>query len=351
MDKDKRVYSPSIEGAQHGKKGLVGFAEFAKNSGAVGFQPSCSMLERTDGEGFMTAAEIQAIIDDLGLKLSGVSAHCPTWVQTTAWTGSKTIRPFISAALRNAPIPAIENAMESYIRRLFDLCVELGVKVVPMFWGVAFGWELTSGYPWGLWAADDYDLLAEGKDRFVEKTELIRAHAESLGIYLAHEIHPGTAAMCAEDFAMLVELCGQQKCMTVNADPSHCWEGESWLARFEHPIVAARVVGAHVKNHRTIPGLPLRSMEPDWQKRAMQFTALHTGQLDLVAYTEMLTRIGYPTRYCEIMGTETAPLVGEAEGAFEDLDSIARKSIVYIKNELCFPIATESFEEGLGAQD
>ncbi|MEP6664259.1 MAG: ABC transporter substrate-binding protein, partial [Verrucomicrobiota bacterium] len=45
---------------------------------------------------------------------------------------------------------------------------ELNVKVLPMFWGIAFGWELATGYPWGFWAGPGYDLLAEGKERFVK---------------------------------------------------------------------------------------------------------------------------------------------------------------------------------------
>jgi hypothetical protein len=41
----------------------------------------------------------------------------------------------------------IEKWAEDYIVQLLDLCAELGVKIVPMFWGVAFGWELATGYP------------------------------------------------------------------------------------------------------------------------------------------------------------------------------------------------------------
>src|SRR5258705_50861 len=82
-----------------------------------------------------------------------------------------------------------------------------GVKIVPMFWGVAFGWELATGYPWGFWKGGDYDLIKEGQERFVKKTAKLRRHAKSLGIYLAHEIHGGTAAMTADDFNLLVEIC------------------------------------------------------------------------------------------------------------------------------------------------
>ena len=99
--------------------------------------------------------------------------------------------------------------------------------------------------------------------------------AGKLGVYLCHEIHPGTAAMCADDFNMLAEICDGDKTLAVNADPSHCWEGESWETRFLK--VASRVYACHVKNFVVRPGVPLRQMEPGWQRRAMQFTDLPSG--------------------------------------------------------------------------
>ena len=69
---------------------------------------------------------------------------------------------------------------------------ELGIKILPMFWGVAFGWEVATGYPWGFWKGGDYDFIKEGQERFVKKTAKLRQRANSMGIYLCHEIHPGT---------------------------------------------------------------------------------------------------------------------------------------------------------------
>ena len=43
----KPIYHSSIEGAQHGGKGLDGFLKFAKEAGAAGAQPSNYMLRRT----------------------------------------------------------------------------------------------------------------------------------------------------------------------------------------------------------------------------------------------------------------------------------------------------------------
>jgi sugar phosphate isomerase/epimerase len=338
-------FHPSIEGAQHGAKNLTQFLEYAKKSGASGAQPSNYMLQSDTG--FKSAAEIKDAFSKAGLSLDGISTHCPFWVHTTAWTGSPTVRPFIPADVAKKSPDDIEKWAEDYIFRLMDLAVELGVKILPMFWGVAFGWELATGYPWGFWAGGDYDLLKAGKERFVNKTAKLRARANSLGIYLAHEIHPGTAAMCADDFNMLVQICGGDKCLAVNADPSHCWEGESWETRFLK--VAPRIYACHVKNFVIRPGVPLRMMEPGWQKRAMQFVDIPTGDLNMTRYVELLMHTGYPQRYCEVMKTKTAPLIVEAESAYRDLDQTSANGIQFVRDNLVFGVAAGSFEEGMGA--
>ena len=338
-------FHPSIEGAQHGAKSLAQFLEYAKKSGASGAQPSNYMLQ---GEkGFKSAKEIKDAFAKEGLTLDGISTHCPFWVHTTAWTGSPTIRPFIPADVAKNSPEEIEKWAEDYILRLMDLAVELGIKVLPMFWGVAFGWEVATGYPWGFWAGGDFDLVKAGKERFVTKTAKLRERANSLGIYLAHEIHPGTAAMCADDFNLLVEACGGDKCLAVNADPSHCWEGEDWETRFLK--VGARIYSCHVKNFVIRPSIPLRKIESGWQKRAMQFVDIPSGDLNMQRYVELLIHVGYPQRYCEVMKAKTAPLIVEAESAYRDLDATSANGIQYVRDNLIFPIAAGSFEEGMGA--
>ncbi|MGD1084061.1 MAG: TIM barrel protein [Verrucomicrobiota bacterium] len=337
-------YHPSIEGAQHGAKTLTQFLDYAKASGAAGAQPSNFMLQ--EGKKFKSPREIQDAFAERGLALDGISAHCPFWVHTTAWTNSPTVRPFLPADVAKKSAAAIERWSEDYLLRLLDLAAALGARIVPMFWGVAFGWELATGYPWGFWKGADYDLLAEGRERFVKKTAKLRAHARKLGIYLAHEIHPGTAAMCADDFDLLVQICDGDKCLAVNADPSHCWEGESWRTRFLK--VAPRIYACHVKNMVVRRGLPLRMMEPDWRKRGMQFVDVSSGDLSLVRYVELLVQAGYPRRYRAVMGTKTAPLVVEAESAYRDLDATSADGIAYTRDRLCFPLAAGSFEDAMG---
>ncbi len=81
----------------------------------------------------------------------------------------------------------------------------------------------------------------------------------------------------------------------------------------------------------------------------MQFVDIPTGDLNLTRYVELLIQIGYPQRYCQILGKKTAPLVVEAESAYRDLDATSANGIAYVRDNLCFPLAAGSFEEGMGA--
>jgi len=156
----KTCFHPSLEGAQHGAKTLTQFLDYAKAAGATGAQPSNFMLEK--GKGFKSAEEIQDAFALRGMSLDGISAHCPFWVHTTAWTSSPTVRPFLPPELAQQSAAAIEQWSEDYLLRLMDLAAELKVKIMPMFWGVAFGWELATGYPWGFWKGGEFDLVKEG---------------------------------------------------------------------------------------------------------------------------------------------------------------------------------------------
>jgi sugar phosphate isomerase/epimerase len=340
------AFHASIEGAQHGGKSLPQFLDYAKAAGAAGAQPSNYMLANGKG-GLLKAKEIKDVFESRGLRIDGISAHCPFWVHTSIWTGTKTGNAFIPAEIVRESPEKIEKWHETYLLKLMDLAQELGVKSVPMFWGVAFGWEVASGYPWGFWSGAGYDLVEEGKERFVKKTAKLRKKANEAGIKLGHEIHPGTAASTADDFITLVEICEGDQSLGVNADPSHCWEGESWETRFLK--VGPRITAAHVKNYVVRPGFPLRAMQANWPKRAMQFTDLASGDLNMQRYVELLLHVGYRDRYCKLHGCTSAPLVVEAESAHKDLDYTSANGIRYVADNLCWPAAGGSFEDGMGA--
>ena len=342
----KILYMSALEGAQHGGKSLEELIAFCEAAGFEGVQPSNYHFVKKDGK-LMTADEVRAAFAGKKVKLVGISAHCLTWVSGSAWTGTKCIRPFIPSSLHTASVVEIETWADDSMRAVLDLAAELGIKVVPMFWGTLYGLEVASGYPWGFFSGPGYDLIKEGSDRFVKQTQLIRDHARALGISLAHEIHPGTAAATADEFLHARKICDDDVVLGVNADPSHCWEGEDWLTRFTK--VGPYITGVHVKDHVVRPGHPLRSFLSDWKDRGMQFCQLGEGKIDLPGFVQLMARVGYADRYNKAHGTTQAPLVGEAESAVYELDVASSNAAEYINRKLCLPYAAGSFEEGMGA--
>ena len=257
------------------------------------------------------------------------------------------MRPFLPPEVAQKSAAAIEKWSEDYLMRLLDLAAALGDQDHADVLGRGLWMGTGHGLSVGLLEGRRLRSAgAKGRERFVKKTAALRARANKLGIYLAHEIHPGTAAMCADDFNTLAQICDGDKCLTVNADPSHCWEGEDWETRFLK--VAPRIYACHVKNIVIRRGLPLRMMEPAWPKRAMQFVDISSGELNMTRYVELLVQAGYPQRYRAVMRTKTAPLVVEAESAYRDLDAASADGVAYVRDRLCFPLAQGSFEEGMG---
>src|SRR5206468_9793374 len=91
----KNCFHPSVEGAQHGAKNLADFLAYAKKAGAEGAQPSNYMVQAE--KGFRSAKDIKQCFEKAKLRLDGISAHCPFWVHTSAWTSTPSVRPFIPA--------------------------------------------------------------------------------------------------------------------------------------------------------------------------------------------------------------------------------------------------------------
>lgn len=353
-------FHSSVEGAQYGGLTLEEFLDFCKECGAKGAQPSNFHLQGKGG--FRAASDILGAFEERELRFDGVSCHCPTWVHGAAWTGTKSVRPFIPPDVARMDPAEIEAWALEYLQQLFPLCADLGIKAVAMFWGPLYGLEVATGYPWGFWEfspteEDDqdlaYNLIAEGDERAKKLILSVVEAARGSNLKLCHEIHPGTAAMTAADFWRLVndviEDSEEDPVLLVNGDPSHCWENERWEGRTR--AVAELIYMSHVKNHYVKPGHPLRCMIPGWPERPMQFTFLHDGDINLLRYAELLIETGYPERFRELYGLDeddTVPLGVEAEGAFAQKEWVTMRGVEYVNKELCFPRASGSFQDDMG---
>ena len=88
---------------------------------------------------------------------------------------------------------------------------------------------------------------------------------------------------------------------------------------------------------------------PDWPNRAMQFVDIRLRRPE----HDPLRRDADQHRLSPTLlpdhGHKTAPLIVEAESAYRDLDATSANGIAYVRDNLCFPLAAGSFEEGMGA--
>ena len=338
----------SIELGQHGDKDLATAAAYSKANGGGGILPSIYHLMKDPATSwaFKDPAEIRSILEAGEVQFDGASMHCLFWVLGTAFSGSPTIRPFLPPSMHNASIAEIEAFAEDGVLKALDLLAALDRKVIPMFWGTYYSWEVISGYPWGFWSGPGYDLVKEGDERLVTKTQKVRDHARTNGQFLAHEIHGNTAARCASDFRRLLKLTDNDPVIRVWGDPSHCAFGETWEQRFRD--IGEYVDGTHIKDFARRQG-ELLQIQPDWKLRAHKFCRLGDGEVDLVGYVELMWTCGAIRRFCEKNGVTSCGLAAEAESDFYPVTQCGAHGINWVKDNLLFVPPSASFQDTMGA--
>lgn len=269
---------------------------------------------------FRDPAEIRQVLDNAGIVAPTISAHCSAYAHLSAKWGSEYTDKFVPADVLAKGNQYVEDWSEEYLLGMLETGTKAGIHIFGWFWGLWGHPALHSGYPW-FFGWDK--LMAEGLARFRDKTARLRARANELGAYLAHEIHPGTGAICSRDFALLLMATDYDPSICVWGDPSHCWAGESWSQRFTSPFVAPRVVGSHAKNFKYLPGASTLMISEDWPQRGHQFCGHGEGEVNLESYAKMLLAIGAGDRFCAINGGDLMPLFSEAEDSILPLTAPA----------------------------
>jgi sugar phosphate isomerase/epimerase len=290
-------------------------AEYATACGARSTMVS-NFLLNGQGHGddgrivFRDPKELRQVLSAAGIIVPTVSAHCAAYAHLSAIWGAEYAEKFVPASVMAKGTQYAEDWSEEYLLGMLETGTAAGIHIFGWFWGLWGHPVLHSGYPW-VFGWDG--MMAAGLDRFLRKTEKIRAKANELGAYLAHEMHPGTGAICARDFALLLMATDYDRSMCVWGDPSHCWAGEDWTQRFTSPFVAPRVVGSHAKNFKRLTGASTLMISEDWPQRGHQFCGHGEGEVNLESYAKMLLSIGVGDRFCAINGGDLMPLYSEAE--------------------------------------
>ena len=308
-------------------KSLEGVAKYATGCGAKSLMISNYLLNGP-GHGdnckivFRDAKEIQQVLSAAGIVSPTISAHCAAYAHLSARWGLEYADKFVPGPVAAKGAQYVEDWSEEYLLGMLETGTAAGIHIYGWFWGLWGHPVLHSGYPW-VFGWDG--MMAEGLARFRDKTAKLRAKANALGAYFAHEIHPGTGALCARDFALLLMATDYDKSMCVWGDPSHCWAGENWTRRFTSPFVASRVIGSHAKNFKFLDGASTLMISEDWPQRGHQFCGHGEGEVNLESYTKMLLAIGAGDRFCAINGGDVMPMFSEAEDSI--LPLIAPNSI------------------------
>jgi sugar phosphate isomerase/epimerase len=259
---------------------------------------------------FRDAKEVRQILESLGMMAPTISAHCAAFAHLSAKWGPEYTANFVPPSVQAKGAPHVESWSEDYLVGLLETGTAAGIHIYGWFWGLWGNPALHSGYPWPFgWEG----MMTAGLERFRTATARIRAQANKLGAYLAHELHPGTGVICSRDFGLLLMAADYDPCLCVWGDPSHCWAGENWTRRFTSPFVAPRVVGSHAKNFKYLDGASALMISEDWMQRGHQFCGHGEGEVNLESYTKMLLAIGAGERFCAIMGGDVMPMFSEAE--------------------------------------
>ena len=266
------------------------------------------------------AKEIKQALAATGIVAPAVSAHCAAYAHLSARWGEEYAEKFVPGPVLAKGTQYVEDWSEEYLLAVLETGTAAGIHIYGWFWGLWGNPVLHGGYPWVFgWER----MMADGLTRFRDKTAKIRARANRLGAYLAHEIHPATGAICARDFGLLLTATDYDKSLCVWGDPSHCWAGETWTRRFTSPFVAPRVVGSHAKNFKFLEGASTLMISEDWAQRGHQFCGHGEGEVNLESYTKMLLAIGAGDRFCAIMGGDVMPMYSEAEDSILPLTAPA----------------------------
>lgn len=296
-------------------KNLEGVGKYATACGARSMMISNYLLNGP-GHGdngkivFRDPKEIKQVLGSLNIVAPTVSAHCAAYAHLSAKWGLEYAGPFVPGPVLAKGAQFVEDWSEEYLLGMLETGTAAGIHIFGWFWGLWGNPVLHGGYPW-VFGWDK--MIEEGLTRFRDKTSKIRARANRLGAYLAHEIHPATGVICARDFGLLLLATDYDRCLCVWGDPSHCWAGETWTRRFTSPFVAPRVVGSHAKNFKFLEGASTLMISEDWTQRGHQFCGHGEGEVNLESYTKMLLAIGAGDRFCAIMGGDVMPMYSEAE--------------------------------------
>ena len=210
------------------------------------------------------------------------------------------------------------------------------IEFQPIFGIIAFSgaflWPMM--YPWPPRPAG---LVGEGFAELARRWKPILDYADSLGVDVAYELHPGEDLHDGVTFERFVDAVGGHARATINYDPSHfvlqCLDYVGFIREY-----GSRIKAFHVKDAEFHPSAKsgVYGGYLDWKDRPGRFRSLGDGQVDFRQVFSRLTEVGYASW-----------AVIEWECCIKDGLQGAREGVPFIKSML-IDTPTKAFDDFAG---
>ncbi|MHC5068833.1 MAG: sugar phosphate isomerase/epimerase family protein [Planctomycetota bacterium] len=240
------------------------------------------------------AATSQAYCDDLrataakhGLVITELSAHLQGQLVASHSAYDQLFDGFAPEAVRGQPAARQAWAVEQVTKAL-TASQRLGLTALPSFTG-ALMWHLV--YPWPQRPAG---LVAAGFAELARRWRPILDHADSCGVDLAWEAHPGEDVHDGASWERFLAALDDHPRAGLLYDPSHfVLQGMDEVAFID--LYHDRIRAFHVKDAEFRPDgrSGVYGGYQDWAERAGRFRSLGDGQVDFGAVFTRLTHHGY----------------------------------------------------------
>jgi sugar phosphate isomerase/epimerase len=268
---------------------LPAITGWAKGLGYIGVQ-----LPSWDGRvmDLKKAAESRTYCDELkgqtnGLAITELASHLQGQLVAVHPAYDEMFDAFAPPAVQGDSKARTEWAVQQ-MKYVIQASANMGLSATPSFSG-ALMWPFI--YPWPQRPAG---LVEEGFKELAARWKPILDFADSHGVDIAYELHPGEDLYDGATFEQFLAATGNHPRVAINYDPSHfilqCLDYVGFI-----DVYASRIKAFHVKDAEYRPSAKagVYGGYLGWQQRPGRFRSLGDGQVDFKQVFTRLTANGY----------------------------------------------------------
>lgn len=231
--------------------------------------------------------ELKGVAAANGVAITELSTHLQGQLVAVHPAYDEQFDGFAPLAVRGNPKARTAWAVEQ-VKLCLTASKNLGLTAMPSFTG-ALLWHTM--YPWPQRPAG---LVEEGFAELARRWTPILDHAETCGVDVAWEVHPGEDVHDGASLEMMLAALKGHPRANILYDPSHLvLQGMDYSAYIDH--YHERIKCFHVKDAEFRPNGRVGAYGgyQGWKDRAGRFRSLGDGQTDFSRIFSQLTQYGY----------------------------------------------------------